>query len=129
VTVDWSLWEVIWTSFVIFIWISVLIIFVNVIVDVFRSDDLSGWGKAGWLIALVVLPFLGLLIYVITRGPGMSQRAVRQQLERADSIREAMGASAAGDPAAEIARAKELLDTGAIDGQEFETLKARALAG
>lgn len=126
---DWSLWEVIWTSFVVFLWISVLIIFVNVIVDVFRSDDLSGWGKAGWLIALVVLPFLGLLIYVITRGPGMSQRAVRQQLERADNIRASMGTSAPGDAAAEIARAKELLDTGVIDGQEFATLKARALGG
>lgn len=126
---DWSLWEVIWTSFVIFLWISVLLIFINVVIDVFRSDDLSGWGKAGWLIVLMVLPFLGLLIYVVTRGPGMSQRAVRQQLERADSIRAAMGTSAPGDPAAEIARAKELLDAGAIDAQEFATLKARALAG
>lgn len=123
---DWSFWDVLWTTFVVFVWISVLIIFFQVIVDVFRSRDLSGGAKAGWLIVLIVLPFIGLMIYVLARGPGMSQRAVRDQLERADSIRDAMGAPSA-DPAAEIARAKELLDTGVIDGQEFATLKARAL--
>ncbi len=123
---DWSFWDVLWTTFVVFIWISVLIIFFQVIVDVFRSKDLSGSAKAGWLILLIVLPFLGLLIYVIVRGPGMSQRAAQDQLDRADRIKEAMGAPAS-DPAAEIARAKELLDSGAIDGQEFATLKARAL--
>ncbi len=123
---DWSFWDVLWTTFVVFIWISVLIIFFNVVVDVFRSKDLSGWAKAGWLILLVVLPLIGLFIYIIARGPGMSQRAVKDQLDRADRIREAMGETSA-NPSAEIARAKELLDAGVIDGQEFQTLKARAL--
>jgi uncharacterized membrane protein YcjF (UPF0283 family) len=121
---DWSLWELIWTTFVVFVWISVLVIFFQVVFDVFRSHDLSGWGKAGWLILLIVLPLLGLLIYIVARGPGMSERAARDQLDRADQIRAAQGG---GDPTAQIARAKELLDSGTIDQAEFEKLKASAL--
>jgi uncharacterized membrane protein YcjF (UPF0283 family) len=122
---DWSFWEVLWTTFVVFIWISVLMISFNVIVDVFRSHDLSGWGKAGWLVVLLVLPLIGLLVYTIVRGPGMAQRAMSDQLDRADQIRAAQGG---GDPTDQIARAKSLLDSGAIDGPEFEKLKNRALA-
>ena len=125
---DWSFWDVLWTTFVVFLWISVLMIYFNVVVDVFRSHDLSGWGKAGWLIVLVVLPFIGLLIYTIARGPGMAERAMRVQLDRADQIRAAQGDVGGGGPAAQIARAKELLDSGAIDAAEYEKLKARALA-
>jgi uncharacterized membrane protein YcjF (UPF0283 family) len=126
---DWSFWEVIWTTFVVFVWISVLVIYFQVVVDVFRSHDLSGWGKAGWLILLVVLPFISLFIYIIARGPGMSQRAVQDQLDRADRIRGSMAETGGGgDAAAQISRAKELLDSGAIDSQEFEQIKRRALA-
>jgi hypothetical protein len=122
---DWSFWDVLWTTFVVFLWISVLIIYFNVVVDIFRSHDLSGWSKTGWLIVLIVLPLLGLFIYTVARGPGMAERARRDQLDRADQILAAQGG---GDPTAQIARAKELLDSGAIDGPEFEKLKARALA-
>lgn len=125
---DWSFWDVLWTSFVVFLWVCVLIIFFQVIVDVFRSHDLSGWAKAGWLILIIVLPFIGLLAYVIARGPGMGQRAAQDQLDRADRIRAAMGETGGGDAAAQIAKAKELLDAGAIDAREFEQLKSRALA-
>jgi|LNFM01.1.fsa_nt_gb uncharacterized membrane protein YcjF (UPF0283 family) len=124
---DWSFWDVLWTTFVVFLWISVLMIYFNVVIDVFRSHDLSGWAKAGWLVVLIVLPFLGLLIYVITRGPKMAERGMRDQLDRADQIRAAYG-EAGGGPADQIARAKELLDSGAIDQAEYEQLKGRALA-
>jgi hypothetical protein len=123
---DWSFWDVLWTTFVVFLWISVLMIYFNVIIDVFRSRDLSGWAKAGWLVLLLVLPLISVFIYLIARGPGMTQRAVKDELDRADRLREATGASAA-DPAGQIARAKDLLDTGVIDAQEFEQLKRRAL--
>ena len=125
---DWSFWDVLWTTFVVFLWISVLMIYFQVVVDVFRSHDLSGWGKTGWLIVLVVLPLIGLLIYTVARGPGMSERAVRDHLDRADQIRAAQGDTGGGDPTGQIARAKELLDGGVIDEQEFEQLKRRALA-
>jgi hypothetical protein len=126
---DWSLWEVIWTTFVVFIWISVIIMYVHVVIDIFRSHDLSGWGKAGWLVVLLVLPLIGLLIYVIARGPAMTQRAVDDQLARADALRQSMGEGGGGDPADQIARGKQLLDGGAIDAEEFAQIKRRALAG
>ncbi len=122
---DWSFWDVLWTTFVVFLWVAVLVIYFHVIVDVFRSKDLSGWGKAGWLILLLVLPLLGLLIYTIVRGSGMAERSVKDQLDRAEQIQAVYGQ---GDPAAQIERAKSLLDSGAIDQAEFDALKSRALA-
>lgn len=124
---DWSFWDVLWTTFVIFLWITVLVIFFNVVFDIFRSRDLSGWAKAAWLVLLVVLPFIGLLIYVLARGDGMAQRGAQEQLDRADRLREAMGEQP-GDATAQIARAKQLLDSGAITEVEFAQMKAKALA-
>ena len=125
---DWSLWEVIWTSFVFFLWIAVLVIFFQVVIDIFRSHDLSGWGKAGWLVLIFVLPFIGLLIYLGVRGRDMAERGMREQLDRADAIRRAQGMATPGDPADQIAKAKEMLDKGIIDEAEFAQLKQRALA-
>jgi hypothetical protein len=125
---DWSLWEVIWTSFVFFCWIAVLVIFIQVIVDIFRSHDLSGWAKAGWVVFVIVLPFIGLLVYLGVRGRSMSERAMKEQLDRADAIRRAQGVAGPGTPADEIAKAKEMLDAGVIDQDEFAAIKKRALA-
>ena len=125
---DWSRWEVSWTSFVFFCWIAVLVIFFQVIIDIFRSHDLSGWAKAGWIVVLIVLPLIGLLIYLGVRGRSMSERAMKDQLDRADAIRRAQGAATPGGPADEIAKAKEMLDQGVIDQDEFAAIKKRALA-
>lgn len=125
---DWSVWDVIWTSFVFFLWIAVLVIFFQVVIDIFRSHDLSGWAKTGWLIFIVVLPLIGLLIYIGVRGPRMAERAAKEQLERADAIRRAQGMAAPGTPADEIAKAKDMLDSGVIDQAEFDQLKKKALA-
>ena len=124
---DWSFWDFLWTTFVVFIWISVLMIFFQVVFDIFRSRDLSGAAKAGWLIIVLVVPLIGMFAYVLMRGDGMTGRAAREQIDRADRIRESMGATAA-DSTEQIARAKELLDSGAIDQAEYESLKAKALA-
>ncbi len=125
---DWSVWDVIWTSFIFFCWIAVLVIFFQVVIDIFRSHDLSGWAKTGWLVFIVILPLIGLLVYIGVRGRNMAERAAKEQLDRADAIRKAQGIAAPGTPADEIAKAKEMLDSGAIDQAEFDQLKKKALA-
>jgi hypothetical protein len=126
--VDWSFWDVLWTSFVFFCWVAVLVILFNVIVDVFRSHDLSGWAKAGWVVLLLVLPLIGLLIYLGVRGQGMAERSAKDQIDRAEALRRQMGQQTPHDPADQIRKAKEMLDQGVIDDAEFQQLKQRALA-
>ncbi|MGE0028722.1 MAG: SHOCT domain-containing protein [Thermoleophilia bacterium] len=125
---DWSVWDVIWTSFIFFCWIAVLVIFFQVVIDIFRSHDLSGWAKTGWLVFIVILPLIGLLVYIGVRGRTMAERAAKDQLDRADAIRKAQGIAAPGTPADEIAKAKDMLDSGVIDQAEFDQLKKKALA-
>jgi predicted PurR-regulated permease PerM len=122
---DWSFWDVLWTTFVVFVWVMFIVILVNVLIDLFRSHDLSGWAKALWLVVLVVLPFLGVLIYLIARGGGMQARAVQQQQQDVAHLKKMVGGS--DTPADQIAQAKALLDSGAIDQAEYEKLKAKAL--
>jgi hypothetical protein len=112
-------------SWVIWIWMMVAILS-----DVFRRRDMSGWGKAGWTVFLIVLPFLGALIYLISNHDGMAERNVRQarvaQAEFDDYVKSV--ATNGGGAAAEIDKAKSLLDSGAINQSEFEAIKAKALA-
>jgi hypothetical protein len=107
-------------------WFSLLF---NVWGDIFRRHDISGWGKTGWLILTIVLPFLGVFIYLISQSDGMRQRAIDQargqQAQFDEQVRSAAGA---GGAAAEIEKAKQLLETGAITQAEFDALKQKALA-
>src|SRR5690349_5524369 len=100
--------------------------------DVFRSRNLSGFAKTLWVLFIIVLPILGTLIYLIVRGHGMSDRAVEAQQElqqrQTEYIRSVTGSSAGASTADQIASAKALLDSGAISQQEFDQLKAKALA-
>lgn len=123
---DWSFWDVLWTTFVIFVWAMFLVVLINVVIDLFRSHDISGWMKALWLLILIALPLLGVLIYLIARGGGMAERAQKAQQAQVDHLKEMVGT--AGTPADQIAQAKTLLDSGAIDQAEFDTLKAKALS-
>ncbi|MBT0993583.1 SHOCT domain-containing protein [Cellulomonas sp. DKR-3] len=111
-----------------FLFFAYLIILFQILGDLFRDRDLGGWGKAAWIVGLILLPFLTALIYVIARGRGMAERQVAAvQQAKADTdtyIREVAGKS----PADHIADAKALLDSGAINQAEFEQLKAKALA-
>lgn len=124
---DWSLWDVIWTTFVIFVWAMFLVVVINVVIDLFRSHDLSGWGKAGWLLVILVLPLLGVLLYLIARGGGMQERAIKQHEQDVEQMKRMVG-PAGGTPADQIAQAKALLDSGAIDQAEFNALKGKALS-
>jgi predicted PurR-regulated permease PerM len=122
---DWSLWDVLWTTFVIFVWAMFLVVLINVITDLFRSHDVSGLGKAAWLILIIVIPFVGVLIYLIAHGGGMAGRVEKAQQAQVEHLKQMVGST--GSPADQIAQAKSLLDAGAIDDAEFAKLKAQAL--
>jgi uncharacterized membrane protein len=125
---DISFGEFLWSLVIIFFMIIFFIILFQVIFDLFRDHDLSGWAKAGWLIFIIVLPFLGLFIYLIVRGRGMAERSARQQIEAKKEFDEYVRETAGGGGAtAEIANAKKLLDEGAISQEEFEVIKRKAL--
>lgn len=124
---DISFWHFLWMTIVVFFWVTFLVIFVNVVIDIFRSKDLSGAAKAGWAIICLILPVIGVLLYTIVRGGGMAERAVKRQLDDADQLRTVV-APAGATPADEIASAKALLDSGAINEDEFAALKAKALS-
>jgi len=122
--------QVMWSMFVFFLWILWFWLLFTVFADLFRRHDISGWGKAGWTIFVIILPFLGVFIYLIAEGKSMGERSMKQaqqqQSEMDSYVRSVAGSS---DPTAQIAKGKELLDSGAISQAEFDQLKAKALAG
>ena len=126
---DYPFLDVLWTMLIFFLWVIWFWILITVFADIFRRHDISGWGKAGWIIFTIFLPFLGVFVYVITQNKGINERNIeRAQQTRAqmDSyVRETAGT---GGAAAEIERAKGLLDSGAITQQEFDSIKQKALA-
>ncbi|WP_223985728.1 SHOCT domain-containing protein [Arthrobacter sp. NicSoilB8] len=125
-----SFWDILLWSFWFFIWIAALTVYFRCLFDMFGDHSLSGWAKAGWAILMIFLPWLGALIYLIARGRSMAERQMarvaQQQAAQQEYIKQAAGTAAT--PAAQIADAKALLDSGAISATEFESLKAKALA-
>jgi uncharacterized membrane protein len=117
-----DLGELLWAMFAFFFWFMVIWIFINVFGDIFRRNDLSGWGKAGWILLIFVLPFLGLLIYMIAR-PKMTEQDRRLAAAAAERERRVSGYSA-GD---EIAKLAQLRDSGELSPDEYERLKSQAL--
>ena len=126
---DYPFLDLVWTMVIFFLWVVWFWLLFTIWFDVFRRHDLSGLGKTGWLLFTIFLPFLGVFVYVITQNEGMTKRNVEraqaQQAQFDDYVRETAGG---GGAAAEIDRAKKLLDSGAITQAEFESLKQKALA-
>jgi ABC-type sugar transport system permease subunit len=124
-------WDVLLWSFWFFIWIAALTIWFRCLFDMFSDHSLSGWAKAGWAIFMIFIPWVGALVYLIARGRSMSDRQAaaiqQQQAAQEQYIKQVAGSS--DDPVTRIADAKALLDSGAITEAEFNTLKAKALAG
>lgn len=118
---DYPFLDLMWTMLVFFGWIIWLWLLITIFGDLFRRADISGWGKAGWTIVLIVLPFIGVLIYLIAQGRHIGERrAVAAEFDYA---------SFSDDHAADqIVTAKQLLDSGAIDEDEYQALKRQALA-
>jgi hypothetical protein len=121
--------DVMWTMFVFFAWILFFWLLFGVFGDLFSRHDVSGWAKAGWTIFVIILPFLGIFVYLISQGKGMGERAQQkaqaQQSQVDDYVRSVASSSS---PTEEIAKGKQLLESGAITQAEFDQLKARALA-
>jgi hypothetical protein len=127
IAADYPFFDVFWTIVVFFVWVAWLMILFRILGDIFRRHDISGWGKAAWLIFVVVLPFLGVLVYLIANGEEMRKR----DLEHARAARSEFDdyvKSTAGGAAAEIDKGKQLLDSGAITQAEFDAIKAKAIA-
>jgi membrane-associated protease RseP (regulator of RpoE activity) len=124
---DFPFLEFLWAMIVFFAWVIYIWIAITVLIDVFRRHDIGGWGKAGWTVFVICCPFLGVLVYLIAEHEGMRERSAKQaqaqQQEFDRYVREAAGGSAA-----EIAKAKELLDAGAITQAEFDAIKAKAVS-
>lgn len=126
---DYALGEALWTVFVIFLWIIWFWLLIAIFGDLFRDHETSGAAKAVWFIVILFLPYLGILIYLIARGGGMAERAAaQQQAAKAEFDSYVKQTAGAGGSAAEIAHAKELLDSGAITQAEYDQLKAKALS-
>jgi hypothetical protein len=127
---DYPFLNILWTMIIFFAWVIWVWMMIGILTDVFRRRDLSGWGKAGWTVFLIVLPFLGALVYLVSNHDGITDRNVQHarvaQAEFDDYVKTV--AKNGGGAAAEIEKAKDLLDSGAIDQSEFDALKAKALA-
>ena len=119
--------EVLLWSFWFFIWVAAIMLWFGCLFDLFGDHTLSGWGKAGWAILLVFVPWFGALIYLIARGRSMNERSMaRQRAPQEEYL--PMGTPTPTSAAQQIASAKSLLDSGAIDQAEYDALKAKALA-
>jgi Short C-terminal domain/Phospholipase_D-nuclease N-terminal len=125
---DYPFLNIVWTMLVFFglvIWLRLLF---TVFADLFSRHDISGWGKAAWSVFAIVLPFVGVLAYLGTQGQQMAERNAKRvqaaQAQADDYVRQTAGSSG---PAAEIEKAKQLLDSGAITQAEFDAIKAKAV--
>jgi hypothetical protein len=126
-----SFWDVVWFIFIAYVFVAYLMLLFSIVTDLFRDPDAGGLAKAAWMVALIFLPFLTALIYVIARGKGMARRAadraVAQRQQQDDYIREVAGTSAKTSAADQITQARALLDAGVISQGEYEALKSKAL--
>jgi hypothetical protein len=128
IAADYPFLDILWTMFIFFAWVIWFWLLITIFADIFRRHDIHGGAKTLWCIFVIITPFIGVFVYLISQSKGMSERNLQHvQAQRAqtdDYIRSV----AADDPASQIAQAKSLLDTGAINQQEFDALKQKALA-
>jgi hypothetical protein len=128
IAADYPFLDVFWTMILFFLWVAWIWVLITVLSDVFRRHDIGGWGKALWVIFVIVLPFLGVLVYLIAEGKNMARRDIERSQAMQSQFDDYVKSVAASEgPAAEIDRAKKLLDSGAITQAEFDSLKAKAL--
>jgi len=121
--------NVLWDILIFFAWVIFIWIAITVLIDVFRRHDVSGWAKAAWVVFVVILPWIGVLTYLIVNHTGMAERRAQDtQVAQAQFDQYVRSAAGKGGPASEIETAKQLLDSGAISQEEFGAIKAKALS-
>lgn len=126
---DYPLLEVFWTMLIFFAFVVWIWILFTVFADIFRRDDIGGWGKALWIVFVVIFPWFGVLVYLIVEHTGMNERTVKQQQDvQAEFDQYVKSAAGKGDSADQIAKGSELLAKGVISQAEFEEMKRKALA-
>ena len=131
VAADYPFFDLILSMAIFFLWIVWIWILIEVIADIFRRHDVSGWVKTAWLIFVILVPFLGVFVYLITQNVGMTERKLaraRAKQDQFDAYVRERAATTGGGSTAEIEKAKQLLDSGAITQAEYEALKQKALA-
>jgi hypothetical protein len=128
IAADYPFLDILWTMIIFFSWVIWIWIVITVLADIFRRHDIGGWSKALWTVFVIVLPFVGVLIYLIAQHDGMRDRQIEAQKSQKASFDEYVRDAAGGGSATEIAKAKELLDSGAITQAEFDSIKAKALS-
>jgi hypothetical protein len=129
VAADYPFLDILWTMIIFFCWVVWIWMMIVILTDVFRRRDISGWIKAAWTVFLIVLPFLGALVYLVAQHDGMADRAAdRARSEQAHFDGYVRSVATDGGAASEIDKAKRLLDEGTITQDEFNALKTKALA-
>ena len=123
---DFPFLEVLGTMILFFAWMAWIWIAITCFMDIFRRDDIGGGGKALWVVFIILLPFLGVLVYMIAQHNGMRERSIKQ-IQDQQAAFDSYVKETAGGSASEIAKAKELLDAGTITQAEFEAIKAKAV--
>ena len=127
---NYPLLNVFWTILELFLWVIWFWILITVFIDIFRSSDLSGWGKALWFLFVLLIPLIGVLVYLIARGGEMHERAARQAQQQDDALRKYLQdeVAAPSSTADQLTKLADLHDRGAITDHEYEQQKAKVLA-
>ena len=128
IAADYPFLDVLWTMFIFFAWIIWFWLLITIFADVFRRHDIGGGTKTLWCIFVIITPFIGVFVYLISQSKGMNERNLQNVKQQRQQTDEYIRSVAAEDPASQIAQAKSLLDSGAINQQEFDALKQKALA-
>ena len=127
---SYPLLNVFWTIFLVFLWVAWIWVLIAVFIDIFRSSDLSGWGKALWFLFVLLIPLIGVLVYLIARGGKMHERAEQQAQQQDEAFRSYVQQAAADSPdgtADQLAKLADLRDRGVITAEDFERGKAKIL--
>ncbi|HEY6076694.1 MAG TPA: SHOCT domain-containing protein [Gaiella sp.] len=129
IAADYPFLDLIFTMVIFFLWILWFWLLITIFADIFRRHDISGAKKTLWIVFTILVPFLGVFVYLITQNVGMTERQLERTRAQRDQFDDYVRQTASsGGAAAEIEKAKQLLDSGAITQAEFETMKQKALA-